>query len=536
MAKIFDRDTAGQEGPHSERSTLEALRNLPDEWCVFQSVKWQSLRKGRQGDGEADFVLLSPSAGLLVLEVKGGLVELVDGLWRTSDQYGNQHSIKNPFEQARESKYGLLEYLSQNNKSLKAVPINYAVVFPSCSVDGDIGPAGSREIILDMGDLMHVGDNISRVLRHWEAKPNIPPKLVEEIIRLLAPTVSLKTLLSHLADSIRHDQIQLTHQQVEAFSRLTRARTVLVRGVAGTGKTVLAIERAKKLGNDGFRTLLVCYNQLLADRMRDSLSEEVNIQVGTFHSIVFQQMRRANLQIPRFADERWWENEAPLRLLEAVQVSGKQFDALVIDEFQDFRADWIEALRELCSRAPDAPLYLFGDQHQELYARGATLPNDYVEFVLDVNCRSTRQINSRFEAIFEKELAVAGTEGPAPVFSPIDSTVDAEALVEHFISRLISEQKLRPEQIVVLADKMDFIEAMRERSVEAWSFCAYGQTGIVVESVHRFKGLEADAIILVLLGDPMLGAKKLGYVGMSRARVYLAVFASAAHRGVLRWT
>ncbi len=535
MAKIFDRDSGGQDGPHSERMTLEALRKLSDEWYVFQSVKWQSLRKGRQGDGEADFVLLNPSAGLLVLEVKGGLVELVDGLWRTSDQYGDQYSIKNPFEQARESKYGLIEYLSTNNKSLRSIPVNYAVVFPSCAVDGDLGPSGSREITIDMGDLTHISEAISRVLKHWEAKLNMTSRLVEEVTRLLAPTLDLKPLLGHLAKVIKQEQIQLTQQQIDVFSRLTRARTALVRGVAGTGKTVLAMARAKKLGNDGFRTLLVCYNQLLAERIAENLSEDANIQVGTFHSVVFQQMKRAGLSIPSRADENWWEQEAPLRLLEAVQLAGKQFDALIIDEFQDFRAEWVEALHELCSRVAESPLYLFGDQHQELYSRNSKLPKDYVEFVLDVNCRSTRQINSRFEAIFEKELAIAGLDGPAPVFSPIESSIDAEVLVEHFVCRLISEQRLCPEQIVVLADRVDFIIALRERAVGNWSFCAYGQTGIVVESVHRYKGLEADAVILVLLGNSADGAQKLGYVGMSRARVYLAVFGSIAHRGALRW-
>jgi hypothetical protein len=535
MAKIFDRDMAGEEGPYSERLTLDALRKLGDDWTVFQSIKWQSLRNGRQGDGEADFALLHPDMGLLVLEVKGGTIELNNGKWSTTDQYGERHQIKNPFEQARASKYGLLEYLSQSGASLKSIPVNYAVVFPSCSVDGDIGPAGSRPIVIDMVDLRDIERSVRRVVEHWEVRQKVPARLVEEIGRLLAPTMSLKPLLGHLVACVRNDQIELTRQQIDLFSRLTRVRTLLTRGGAGTGKTILAVERARKLGRDGFSTLMVCFNQLLAEKLQDTLAGEKNVQVGTFHSIALRFMRQANLSVPNQMTEVWWEEEAALRLLDAAQVVGRQYDALVVDEFQDFRAEWIEALRELSGRVPDAPLYLFGDYHQELYGRGFELPNDYAEYVLDVNCRSTAPINKRFEAIFDKPLANAGASGPEPVFSVVESSVEAEALVESFVTRLMAEQGLRPEQIVVLSDKNDFISSMRERSVESWSFCPYGKTGIVVESVRRFKGLEADAIILVLLGPPSQDSKTIGYVGMSRARAYLAVLASAAHRAELRW-
>lgn len=75
MAQVFRLDDGVKPPPASERIVLEALSRLPDEWHVFHSVRWQSLRNGRQGDGEADFVLVHRQRGILVLEVKGARSE-----------------------------------------------------------------------------------------------------------------------------------------------------------------------------------------------------------------------------------------------------------------------------------------------------------------------------------------------------------------------------------------------------------------------------------------------------------------------------
>lgn len=81
----------GQDEPSedSEHRVATALRRLPDDWIIFHHVSWQSRRSGRQGDGEADFVVLHPKRGLLVLEVKGGGIEIHDGRWSTIDRRGD---------------------------------------------------------------------------------------------------------------------------------------------------------------------------------------------------------------------------------------------------------------------------------------------------------------------------------------------------------------------------------------------------------------------------------------------------------------
>src|SRR5438552_2879963 len=122
--------------PSSELRVWDSLRSLPDDWRAFHSVPWQSVRNGRQGDGEADFILLHPRSGLLVLEVKGGGLELVDGRWyQTNLNTRERTQLRgSPFEQAMKSKHMLLDRLAE--VGLEGVPVCHAVAFPRTTIVG----------------------------------------------------------------------------------------------------------------------------------------------------------------------------------------------------------------------------------------------------------------------------------------------------------------------------------------------------------------------------------------------------------------
>ncbi len=138
--------------PDSEKRVWNAFKHLDEDWTVFHSVVWQSRRAGRQGDGETDFLLLHPKKGIIVLEVKGGRIEVDNGRWVTIDRHDRRHDIKNPFEQAIASKYALIRYIE--DLALDCfVPVCHGVVFPNVSHNGQIGTYGPRPIIFDGNDL-----------------------------------------------------------------------------------------------------------------------------------------------------------------------------------------------------------------------------------------------------------------------------------------------------------------------------------------------------------------------------------------------
>ncbi len=128
MAEYFGLG-ADEPEEHSEKLVAGYLKMLPNPWIVLHHVSWQGLRDGRQGDGEADFILLHPQYGALILEVKGGDVQLSKGRWHTTDRFGHVYTIKNPYEQAIASKYALIDWLSGFRFGSK-VRVGHAVVFP----------------------------------------------------------------------------------------------------------------------------------------------------------------------------------------------------------------------------------------------------------------------------------------------------------------------------------------------------------------------------------------------------------------------
>ena len=111
---------------------------------AFHHVTWQSARGGREADGEADFVLLHPGIGVVVLEVKGGRLAVEAGQWISVDRNGDEHRIKNPYEQATESKHTLRRKFEALRPALASVPSTmHGVVFPDVEPIHDLGPAGA---------------------------------------------------------------------------------------------------------------------------------------------------------------------------------------------------------------------------------------------------------------------------------------------------------------------------------------------------------------------------------------------------------
>src|SRR6185312_812806 len=187
----------------------------------------------------------------------------------------------------------------------KHVRIGHAVVLPSEFEMPALGPAATREITFVRPDLDNVESKLNSCFRHWSLQASLTPTETKQIVRALAPTVSLrKTLRSEAADA-EVGLMTLTADQIEALSGLRASRGGLVLGGAGTGKTVLAIARAQQLARDGFRTLLVCFNELLGDDLASRLAEDSRITAGTFHGLCFQQANRAGLQIPSHRSKAW---------------------------------------------------------------------------------------------------------------------------------------------------------------------------------------------------------------------------------------
>lgn len=197
---------------NSERLVAESLRRLPGDWTVLHHVTWQCKRGGRQGDGEADFVVIHPSKGILVIEVKGGGIEVEAGRWFTIDRYGDRHSIKNPYDQAVSSKHVLLAWLRGHGLATQA-RIGHAVAFPHMQTLPNLGLSTNPEISFCAPDLSNIEAAIAKCYVHWDLSASLTRADEERLIALLAPTVSVSNVLFSSSQKAEADILMLTDRK-----------------------------------------------------------------------------------------------------------------------------------------------------------------------------------------------------------------------------------------------------------------------------------------------------------------------------------
>jgi hypothetical protein len=516
----------------SERLVAEALKTLSDDWTVIHHVVWQSKRAGRQGDGEADFVLLHPRRGILVIEVKGGGIDIRNGRWETTNRYGRTYDIS-PFEQAVASKHALVRWLKSARLDRKA-RVGHAVAFPDITTIDHLGPAATPEITWYKSDLQNIALGVERATKYWSLTADLSGQELEIIVRILAPTVTARKPLASHSSEIEQEILYLTAEQIEIFARLRAARGGLVVGGAGTGKTVLAIARAEQLAKDGFKTLLVCFNELLGKSLETRFASHPGISAGSYHSICLREIRRAKLRIPGRLDEDWWEHQATVLFEEAVAATHFAFDAIVVDECQDFRPEWVASLGALLAASENAPMFFFADQRQELWRRDweTAMPWSF-SWVLHDNMRNTLPIATKVRSVFQDSPGRRGIDGPEPRWivpeDPNRPVADTIAVVEDLLS-----EGFDPKRIVVLCSRPNLVDRLRQHSVGSTSFGSWGGHGVAVETVRRFKGLEGEAVVVVFDGAEGAGQVE-PYVAFSRSRTLLTVIGSANHRIALNW-
>lgn len=535
MAKVYPEHREPQFD--SERRVLASLRKLDDTWHVFHNIRWQALRRNRQGDGETDFALFHPRRGILIIEAKGGEVELVNGDFVRRRSNGTSDRISSPFEQAADCKRHMSDFLSAEVSGLGQGPrVGHAVAFPHVQIDHDLGPEGPREIILDSADLADIGRSIHRVTEHWKPAQRLDDQMLARIRQLLLPSVTVKRLLRDEVDDAQAAIIHLTNEQYEVLDAIGGNRQALITGGAGTGKTVLAIERARRLADLGADVLLLCFNRLLGAAIEKEFADQPKVTSGNLHRVIRQVMVDARMVVPDEPAQQWWDSEAVQLFPEAAAEVGFEVDAVVIDEAQDFHPGWWDPLRLVMRDFRDGWFYVFADEQQALYTEGWSAPFDTTAFAyrLTRNCRNTDPIAARVAGIYGSELKARSLDGPKPKFHVTKGTDDAVEKILRRLSQLL-EEGITPAQIQVLSTTRRLADHLRGSDVEGIGLVGTGDDGIAVETVHRFKGLEAPVLLIAIPHAETDKDRALAYTGVSRAQTVLEVFGPDEVRSAINW-
>ena len=535
MARMFPERVLDPKTPASERRVFDALQELDDEWMVFHSVAWQGWRRRGNRDGEADFVLAHPSKGALILEVKGGGISIVDGQWLSTDRHGKSFEI-DPFGQLRDNKHFLGEFLAERLPRVgNKVQLGHAAVFPDIEVTSDLSAEAPREVLIDRSDLRDIVRSVDRVASHWNKTTRFDQEQFSALRKAIAPSRKISRRLRHEVEDRVEDLIRLTDQQLLTLYSLRHQRRSLVTGGAGTGKTVLALERARQLADEGREVLLLCYNAPLGAQLREKVGDSERLTAGNFHSFARGLVSKAGLLPAGDHGSDFWDTQLANLLPDAAAALKTTFDAIIIDEGQDFVAHWWTALELLLTEPEDSFMYVFADMQQDLYRSGWKPPFEGQPIELALNCRNTIPIAEKVNKVFERDEPCLGTDGPEPRFVELASPKQAAKKVGETVARLLSDGGMRPTQVTVLSPERQFVDALRGQKVGDTKLVAPGEKGVVVETVQRFKGLENDAVVLVIPDSDGDVDRPLAYVGMSRARVLLFVLGSSDARSAICW-
>lgn len=514
---------------------------LDDSFHVFYSSPWLGTdRMGNEKDGECDFMIAHPDHGILAIEVKGGEISYdpKDSQWRSKDSFGFVHKIKDPVGQARSAKHEILKRLNDSPRwPSRYIHAAHGVVFPGAgSPPGNLGADRPARIFC-------CSRQLRQGLREWIAdrlKEGQRPDNCEALGR--DGIAALERLLAHpftlnfrigaaLAEADTEFRV-LEPSQYHVLDVITDIPRALIRGGAGTGKTVVAIEEAIRSAAAGRKTLLTCHSRPLATNLERKLKGIENLTVAGFHALCGRMSHQAGVPMPSHVSERdLYESGLPNSLYRAMEVQpALKWDTIIVDEGQDFRADWWIAI-DACLKG-DRHLRVFMDSNQRVYGSAGNGVHDLsvVPVRLSRNLRNTKNIHKAASVHYSgPDIIADGPDGlEVSWISAGTSDAKTEAAYRE-LRRLVFNEEVAPGDIAVLvngpAARTSFLERSGGTSIPVTDAEIMALEDVVVDTVRRFKGLERPAIILVVTGDEM-ERRELAYVAFSRARAYLCVVCS----------
>ena len=288
-----------------------------------------------------------PELGALCLEVKAGDVKRDGGMW--TYKYGSdiKRTPRSPFKQASEAMHSIRNYLVGRNALLKDVLFFSAVAFTKIDFK-EVSPEWHAWQYVSRIDVHRrpVSDWCAQILRsahkHVSTRPSArwydagrakpTGKQINDIADLLRQDFEYYQPPQDVVRELDEDVRKYTENQFEALDALEENPRTLFKGLAGTGKTLIALEAARRAMLDGKRVLFVCFNRLLGEWLVDQterLARETgrSARCGTLHSVLLD---TAGCDVPKMADSGFWQTVLPNVAIEKLLESNNRVAAYAI--------------------------------------------------------------------------------------------------------------------------------------------------------------------------------------------------------------
>jgi len=557
MATMYPQRLPSSGKSNAERKLFDLLRDhLSNDYTVIWSIDWTVAHPASSGGGvresEIDFLVLHPDKGILVLEVKGGGVGYDGALheWYSIDDDRRRHKIKDPFEQAKDGKYTLIRELTRQvplpwlRIACQNSVFGHAAVFPD--IDGSRisnRPTKPDEVILDRQDMQSsiIQQAIDRAYQFWRRSTSQPlgQNAVAEIVKMYAPSWYIRPPLISQLEEEESQLKELTEQQFIILSLLRGQKRVAISGCAGSGKTFLAVEQARRLARRGLSVLLTCYNRNLANWLREQIMEEAHndtalssIVVLNFHRLASRFCTQVGIQLP-VSDSHDYDTVFAEGLLQASEKVEQRYDAIIADEGQDFDDSWWVALLALLRSEEDNYFYVYYDDNQRIYGRRSSypVPDDH-HYSLTINCRTTQKIHYKVIEYYSagEQPTCQGPLGREIEQISVAPTAQAERKALQALLQQLTQVEHIPLDAIVLLSPVGKERSFFPDGFRLGVFHLNWQLGgppqrnaLTCCSIYAFKGLERAVVILAELDKIQHPAEReqLIYVAFSRAKQHL---------------
>lgn len=523
-------------GSEAELATLEYLKtSLNHNYTVFYSLR-VAKQWPKQDIREIDFVVMNASGDVLLIEQKNG--SLIEQANQLLVHYYDQQDPKSVVEQVHKAREVFLASLKK--AKLPKIRISVLIYCPDHRLVSVSAAGLAVEMVVDADDRDQLAQRIDELLGPGLARDDTPKQIKAFLNQTLDLTPDLKRTVS---------------QQDVFFQRLSSALHDLplsldftpwrlhVQAAAGSGKSVLAMQIYQQAIAKGERVLVACYNRPLADLLQDSLGNSEDVDTFHGHCIRWTQ-RYGNTELAqesRIPDGEFWERLVD-NMADVADQAGP-YDWLIIDEGQDFNADWFEVLR--LAMKDDFKCLWLEDRDQSLRSAPPAVPQGFVKYTCRENFRTPQKIAQFIDKTLGKDIVWRNPlPGIEPVVTHYKNKEEQVLLLAERIKALKAAGFL-PEQIQIVSLRgqsasifhdLNTIAGHRIRKFsgeydEAQN-ALYTDGDIAAETIYRFKGQQAPAVILT---DVEMWSKKdrteqedaLLWCGLTRPLVACEILALA---------
>lgn len=557
----------------SEMAIFDMASCLDEKWNVWMNVHLNFAVRGRGNDvdREVDCILYHKKYGMLLIECKDGQISTEESqgsengfMWKQ----GNRVMERSPVQQVQSLIYPLHDHFSgmfpkDEGAGYHRVRVQWAVCFADMDSVGKIGSNAmqpKRAILKsDLKSYNTLERKVKKILEMKEESRGGNPFPNDEL-----SDENFDRLVSFLGCFDEPSWPELWDMQAEARVRPTEIQEMLmesivrnprmrIEGVAGSGKSLLVQWEATRLAREGKRVVVLCYNDLLAEHMQQNFVEagldESQVVMSGFHKLAAKYVRLAKVKgvarkEPDDAKEKaeYFEFMSVFFKEALEKLRGKKnrfFDALIIDEGQDFANDWLDTALLLLKDPEKGIVRFFYDSKQTLYKGREVLGNAAINampvMVLKRGFRSTKKILNWVHDVTDIRIpcyedTVPGREVDVRLY---DKPEDQIEMLRKVVLDL-KKKGVEPKDILVvsLRSKNHSGLASLNDDVFQWSDVSDSLNSLAINmvSAYRYKGLDKRVVILTDLepskndpGAPHSNANLI-LVGATRAKEHLVVF------------